>query len=379
MNIKIHTLVHLAFGYLLLPFLIFCLGFLRPIIGIPVTVTLIWIYFRIIRQVKNDSRSTHQINKKGLLVGVFLIVIWVIFSGIGGFAFQDWDHHGRNAIFRDLINISWPVNYPELSNQPGMSTGSALVYYIGFWLPAALAGKLFGWNAAQLALFIWTLLGILLTALLLRKKMGSSFMCASILIILFSGMDIIGAGYAQLVSPNHYPALWPPVSHLEWWSDHYQFSSMTSQLYWVFNQAVPTWVCMAIHGLIPDRRWGFLLWGLCFFMAPLPAIGFLFFILLEIPRKSFNPETLPSDKRPFSLSEFLVNLKEDVLSCATLENMAGGGMSIGISFLYFSTNQNSHIHLADNISLPFVFLYFFLFIWRAWLYGSCFTASIKIN
>lgn len=31
-------------------------------------------------------------------------------------------------------------------------------------------------------------------------------------------------------------------THLEWWAVDFQFTSMTSQLFWVFNQAIPAWV-----------------------------------------------------------------------------------------------------------------------------------------
>ena len=35
------------------------------------------------------------------------------------------------------------------------------------------------------------------------------------------------------------------TTYLEWWTD-FQFSGFTTQLFWVFNQAIPAWVAVII-------------------------------------------------------------------------------------------------------------------------------------
>jgi hypothetical protein len=72
--------------------------------------------------------------------------LWVALSGIGGFGLQNWDFNFRNAVLHDLVDYSWPVVYPQ---------GRILLYYFTYWLPAALAGKIFGWFGANIFLFVW--------------------------------------------------------------------------------------------------------------------------------------------------------------------------------------------------------------------------------
>ena len=53
------------------------------------------------------------------------------------------------------------------------------------------------------------------------------------ILIFFSGLDIVGA---YLTSMDYINMRYDPW-HLEWWGTPYQYSSMTTQLFWVFNQA----------------------------------------------------------------------------------------------------------------------------------------------
>lgn len=54
--------------------------------------------------------------------------------------------------------------------------------------------------------------------------------CLSLVVfLLFSGMDVLMARYN--------PEAWR--HQIEWWAQCYQFSSNTTCLFWVYNQAVP--------------------------------------------------------------------------------------------------------------------------------------------
>lgn len=100
MVIKKHWVITGAYGYLIIPFLIFCLGFLRTIISIPISIILCYIFYKLIER---PEEGILKFKKNELIFGIFAIVCWVWLSGIGGFAFQNWDFHWRNAVFRDLI------------------------------------------------------------------------------------------------------------------------------------------------------------------------------------------------------------------------------------------------------------------------------------
>jgi hypothetical protein len=333
--------------YLALPFLFFCLGWLRLWIAVPVVAVILWAVWKLFTQSTNPQST----NPQSLIYLLLITFIWLFFSGIGGYAFQNWDHHWRNAVLHDLIGYNWPVIY----SSPEKGPVTMLVYYVGYWLPAALAGKAFGWQVANLVLFLWTWFGVLLIIFhLANKGEGTSPLLKwTLLLIFFSGLDALGA----LFFAKDYPTLWPPIQHLEIWSGNLQFSSFTTQLFWVFNQAVPAWLCvtltlnemkgkglgdssLAAGRLAQNDIRGQLvfIWSLCLFFAPLAALGLLPYLLIEFFKHT-------DFKSPFK------NLRFDILLAS--------GIIVLISVLYFSSNTAAQERGLQAIALK-DFLAFFL-------------------
>ncbi len=323
----------LAWAYLLLPAVFFALGWLRPTIGLSLTLLLLGSMVALWRDAPKSGLET---NLGDAVAGILLLGLWVLLSGIGGYAFQNWDHHWRNAIFHDLIHYSWPVNY-----NPAKSGAQMLVYYIGYWLPAAWVGKLVGWKAANAALFFWTWLGVFLIGTLLSLRWRRPLWKIALYVIFFSGMDALGV---LLISKEAYPSLWPPIQHLEIWAGDLQYSSFTTALFWVFNQAVPAWLCLTLLLTHAETTHLFLLWALTLFFAPFPAIGLLPFLPLEIW------EQVRRDGR---------FLPRRLFSFTTLPNLSGIGLAF-VALLYFSANtaaQNRVVQVIPPlILLPFFFL-----------------------
>lgn len=302
-------LFRITWLYLLIPIILFCMGWLRLIIAIPVVALLLWILWKLWRDA-GENPSPLQLGK-GVFGAALLAGLWVFLSGVGGTAFQNWDHHWRNAVLRDLITYDWPVVY----SSPEKGPIRMLVYYVGYWLPAALAGKLLGWKFANFFLFLWTWLGVLFTALHLNIKLKASLPKSMLLLVFFSGMDALGS----LFLAGEYPGLWPPVQHLEIWAGDLQYSSFTTQLFWVFNQAVPAWLCtvLIVNGLKRDQA--AFVWALCFFFAPLASIGLSLYLLID-----WFVETRKTIKNPFNGLHF------DVL--------IAGILIVLVSYLFFSSN-----------------------------------------
>ena len=351
-------LTRITWLYLALPFIIFCMGWLRLSIAIPVTAIILWALWQLFKQSPNnqapipDSRFPYSL--------LLLTGLWVFLSGVGGYTFQNWDHHWRNAVLHDLISYNWPVIY----SSPDKGPITMLVYYVGYWLPAALTGKVFGWQAANFVLFLWTWLGVFLVTAHLGPKFRTSAVKAALLLIFFSGMDSLGAFFFA----HDYPTLWPPIQHLEIWSGNLQFSSFTTQLFWVFNQAVPAWLCIAMcvtlscepqmasaaKGLgsnagdssLPAKQVAqndmrgqiALIWSLCFFFAPLAALGLLPYLLIEL----------------FKQTNFKIPLKN-----LRLDLLLASGIIVLVSFLYFSSNTAAQERGFQAIALK-DFLAFFL-------------------
>lgn len=304
--------------YLLLPFVIFCAGWLRIPVAIPVILLSLWAMWQL---AKPGSGPTHS-QSVNLLPTIMIAFIWVFLSGVGGYAFQNWDHHWRNAVFRDLVTNSWPVIYAA----PDKGPFNILVYYIGYWLPAALAGRVFGWGAANFALFLWTWFGVTLTALHISGLIKASPAKSILLLIFFSGLDALGT----LFFADTYPRLWPPITHLEIWPGDIQYSSFTTQLFWVFNQSVPAWLCTALIAKGIRRDESALAWALGFFLAPLASLGLAPYVFYEWLKQT-DPKAL------------FKSLRWDVAACAAL--------IVLVSFAYFSSNPAAQERGLQSIAL----------------------------
>lgn len=216
-----------------------------------------------------------------MIAVVGFVLMWTYFGGLNGFFFQSSDWDCRNAIYHDLIELEWPVIYE--------STGAALVYYIGHWLPPALVGKAvlwltgsiqWAWLLGKMAFWVWTCVGLMLVIGLLfcflkagdrRKRIW-----AVILFVGFSGMDIIGAIYKG----NLGWLLSYDVMHLEWWSK-YQFSSITTCVYWVFNQAVIPWIITLCFLMENDPRNYVFYCTACLLCGPLPCVGLVICMIVQ--------------------------------------------------------------------------------------------------
>ena len=151
-------LVHAAsVFYLLLPAVLFAFGWLRAIWLLPVLAVLALCGFTLVRSYWQKGGSV-QLSVWYMLLCAAAVLVWLAFSGIGGFSYQNLDYYVRNPILNDLTHFSWPLRY-DLSAQPDAvqalcgSDPVGFVYYFVFWLPAAALGKVFG--AAQLWLFVW--------------------------------------------------------------------------------------------------------------------------------------------------------------------------------------------------------------------------------
>lgn len=336
---KIIWLYRITWLYLAIPFIIFCLGWLRLTIAIPVVGMIIVVLWQLVNR---DQPSEDKLPLNTVFYLLLITSLWVLLSGVGGYTFQNWDHNWRNAVFRDLITYDWPVFY----STPQKGPVNMLVYYVGYWLPAAFAGKFLGWQFANFVLFLWTWFGVLLVTLHISLKLKISAIKISLLLIFFSGMDSLGT----LLFAKEYPTLWPPISHLEIWSSSLQYSSFTTQLFWVFNQAVPAWLCCALilesNGLPFDKleRTSFSLsqkifiWSLCFFFAPLASIGLFSYLLVEFFKQT-------DFKSPFK------NLRLDLL--------LPSGIILLISYLFFSSNSAAGQRGFQSIAIA-DFIPFFL-------------------
>lgn len=304
------------YGYLVLPIFIFCFGFLKwywsLIVGCILIVCIIWGH----KDFKVDRFEILFQNKRMVYKAICIVVVWVLLSGIGGCAFQNYDHGTRTAIYRALVEYDWPVK--------SINDNSGLVYYIGFWLPAACIGKIFGFEVGYKFLYIWAVIGVILTYCLIciwRQKVD---LLPILFMIFFSGLDylgmwFLGEGLADLSE----------ATHLEWWAVELQYSSITTQLFWVFNQAIPAWIATMLLLVQKNNRNIFFILGTLMICSTIPFVGMI----------------------PFAIYFIVINIIKDKSTWKdvfSFQNIVGILVIGGISFLYLIENHSGNIIEGEN-------------------------------
>ena len=330
-DIKIRVLPLCIYSYIALPFLIFAAGFLKWYFAIPFSI--VTIFSVILASSASEGLGKINFFRRDILkliFGLLFIIVIVLLSGIGGYMWQNSDHATRNTLFNILTNYPWPpVN-------DGGSVG--IVYYIGFWLPSALVGKLTSLPFGYLFQVIWAVLGMLLIWLILCSFHKRIVIYPLIIFLFFSGLDIFGYKLVTHIFSDLARiqiGKWASFGdifatyHIEWWPRYYQFSSHITQLFWVFNQALPIWlITLTLISEKNNKNLVFLM-GLSMLSSTLPFVGLIpiFFWCAvtdyneRIPERTFT-------KTP--LSSFL--------SLFTFQNILGGGISGIISFIYLTNN-----------------------------------------
>lgn len=277
---KRSLLYRLTYVYLALPLLIFILSWLNAGIAVLFALLFALAFYKAFPQKAENSAIC---DNRCLLFLAALAVFWCFFAGIGYFYYQSFDYHFRNAVFRDLINYDWPVFYDKAD--------TPLVYYMAFWLPAAVLAKtaaLFIHNAQTLFylgnifLFVWSACGVVLIFVHLAHALKITetlkIMTAATLFILFSGLDVIGHAYFAIQEP-------PFEYHIEWWAAFIQYSSMTTNMFWVFNQFIPVaLLTLLTYNERNIQSFGFLI-ALALFFAPYPTFSLGIFMVAYTARK----------------------------------------------------------------------------------------------
>lgn len=214
-------------------------------------------------------------------VGPYIVLfLWCCFSGIGGAGFQNTDYAASNALLKDLIESNWPLL---------LSANKPLVYYVTYYLPAALAGKLFSWEFANIILFMWSFLGLALTwnvlsaALDLGKISHARKLIATLVFILFGGWDSLGV----LFNDNYTGQ--PIGTHIEWWAEFAQLSSHTTLFYWVPQHVIAPWLLTAYLLFLFKKKHNkqslLLFAAFCFLWSPIASLGLLPFLVVLLIRE----------------------------------------------------------------------------------------------
>ena len=375
----------LSLGYLVLPICIFFLTWLKWYIGILSTAVLLTGYISLLKKTYKNNKDVIKISVVHFILIAVFLALWVWTTGIGNFFVSSYDHPWRIAIFRDLIDYSWPVIYPE--------TGNALVYYFCYWLVPALIGKLCGWTAGNIALLIWTYLGLLLVFMMLSyickiKSAGGAWIIA-LLLFGWSGLNIVGSAMVQILNMNLHEL---SLNGCEGWLDglfngysfNFFYRTNANALQDIYNQTTPLWIATLFMLDNKDRIYNYAFIGLCLLpFAPLPFLGLVIYMLV------FFAKMLRDSCKRKKITELFSNI-------FSMQNICAVVSIFPIMLLFYACNQTTGqgagggimllpLSLFDRTRIIGIILFWLLqfgfiaaFIWKKFRHDSIFYITVIV-
>jgi hypothetical protein len=240
------ALDRLVIAYLTLPLAIFVIGWLALWVALPLLACLAYSLRSLVMPAAAGAQVI-PVTRLHLAVAITAALVWTYFGGTAHFVFANTDWFVRDAVLHDLVASPWPVGYGMMDGHESMLRAP-----LGYYLTPAFVGKFLGLQAAHLALAAWTAIGaslFLLQVLSLTPSRAGVAIFVALAVIFFSGLDVVGC--LANFGPR-FLATWHIANHLEWWAGNYQYSSMTTQLFWVPNHALSGWLTIGL--LCRDRK-----------------------------------------------------------------------------------------------------------------------------
>lgn len=149
--------------YLALPLLLFLQGWVHPAFSAPLCAALACGLYVCARHLPAQRLplSGRRLAALGLLS--FFCLMLVLLCGFTGHCQQHADFIIRNAVYERLAANSWPLVTED---------GHHFIYYLGHWLPPALAASFCPASWAPWLLALWTFLGLELALLAATVRWG---------------------------------------------------------------------------------------------------------------------------------------------------------------------------------------------------------------
>jgi hypothetical protein len=304
---------------------------------------------------------------------------------VGG---SGYDTPWRNAVYYDLIYQAWPVIYDY--------SGSALVYYLTYWLVPAGVCSLLGLSkhSANIVLFIWTFIGLRLFVSLLcsyvhvKKK---QYLFVLLVFCLWSGLNSIGITIEAVAGLKAF------YIDAEWGWNAWHFTGLTENGYAANYMIRTTFDSLAniYHQFVP------MLLCTALFLKYRSVKSILFLIFLLIPFSPFGAIGLCLLGAVQILKQFARSQQKSITVLKNIgspSNLLAGFTILPVFFLYFTTN-NALEHTGSILSAPlaeytivrmtilllYYLLYFVIFldicrkhVSDKWLYGSVFISLLVL-
>ena len=260
--------------YLLLPCLIFLAGWVQPVVAWPVGLGLVAAVLWVAQQC--PARPLRWSGTGALRVMLLLLLgaLWVHTTGPWGLVAQSGDATVRNAIYAALVRDAWPLTV----------AGEPFVYYLGFWLPPALAAKLGA--PAEAAQLVWMLAGVWLALLAAACGYGTRRALVFALILFLMG-DVVN--WANRV---YYKLCDGELQEWALFLDLH-FTPSCVQLRNTYNHYIAPLMLMGmLAGRLLPARTGLLAGAMVLICSPLAAVALLPLLILRGGRQLLHPLSL---------------------------------------------------------------------------------------
>ena len=339
MKISYKRLRLLGVIYAVLPIIVFYAGWLALAAALIFSAAAVSGCFFFSRSSDDGEYPSVHISGGKIIAVAAIALVWCFLAGQGGFIHQSADNIIRNAIFRDMIRLPWPVVYDG---------DQLLSYYIAQWIiPAAIGKAVLAFTgsegaaflAGRIALLIWSTIGIfialLLVSVITAKNQKAKVLLPSLMLIFFSGLDILGL----LISNGE------NGEHIEWWAEFAQFSSFTTCLFWVYNQFIVILIitlCL-IHEKTP-MNFAFL--GILILpYGPFPFMGIVMICIIKAM------VFLTGEYRKGKLSEGI----KTTLSLQNIIMLLAVGIPFGLYYMSNAIISNDIYREGENLNTGFRF------------------------
>lgn len=304
------------FAYLLLPSLLWLLGWLESFYAVPACLVLIVCACQVVcRQTPLPCVLSRK--KLFALFGILLLSFALAdFTGITAHVPQSSDYSVRNAMYETLVCCDWPLYTND---------GSYLVYYLAFWLPSAFIVKLFGaYSFAWWILEGWVSLGVALMSCYIYLQYGKKGLFFLLSMLLVSDFTKMWTTFShEVFSPLLFHTLGKDAatSVCRYFSCLYFYQpSPLSNFCNSYHLILPTWGVLALlftKGVPRGSR--LFIAALLIPCSPLSGIAALLYFLVEALQDGFKT-TFKTYFNAYTASAFLILIPIGVyLKC----NLAG--------------------------------------------------------
>ena len=333
-KLNLSIIMILGYLYLILPYMIFLITWVKYFISIPSLILVIIATYFTIKDTKKYYNISYNFNLFSLILLFIIITVWVILLGVGNICLPSGDTiYGRYAVFKDLIEFPFPIIYPE--------NGYGFVYYFAHWIIPAIFGKIFNYNVANIILILWTSLPLFLTLILLSiyfNKVKPKFIFIILLIfILFVPPSLIfhiegntGSGLLTY------------------------FSTSLGNIAYYFNQG-PAIYLMSVLFLLQKNSFNFAFLGLSIMLySPYATLGIIpFMIAKAIIEISADKNEL---KNIFSVSNILSSISIFPILLLYFSSTATKSDGLRFVLMYYPV-----LYLIELFTIKFGIIFILLF------------------